>query len=265
MSEEVEQVELEEIDLGSRKMPGFVKKGLVAVQGGQYYLRAAYRILWMREERGDSWTIQTQVFYFDPEKQFVIFKATILDETGRVIATAHHEEKAGKLPFIRKAETGAVARVLGMCGYGTQFGDMDEDADGTIENTADGAHGSNPKGAQAATPAVNTGTKNCPSCGAPAGKPHASKCDVVHKDASQSRQDDHTASKDEPMATPSQTERLAQIYFDLGITVDWDSEKGMSAKEYRERAHAVAPEYEAYKIRKRNETPAQRAERNELK
>lgn len=115
-------------DQGSRVMPDFVKKGLIVVNGGESYLKAAYRVLWLREEHPD-WSIVTSVVYADYEKGFVVMQATVMDASGRVLATAHSEESRGKLPYVKKAEMGAIARALGLCGYGTQFGEMDEDRD----------------------------------------------------------------------------------------------------------------------------------------
>lgn len=136
-------------DQGSRPMPEFVKRGLINVQGGQQYLKAAYRVLWMRDEHPD-WSIVTSVIYADYDKGFCVMQATVLDGNGRVMATAHSEEPRGKLPYLKKAETGAIARALGLCGYGTIFGDMDEDSD---ENSM----ADSPRAAPArATPIVKT-------------------------------------------------------------------------------------------------------------
>jgi hypothetical protein len=117
----------DELDLGARPMPPFVRRGLIRVQGGMVYLKAAHRVLWMRDEHAD-WSITTEIVHADWTSQFVVMKATVYDGEGKTVATAHYEKKGGNTPFLRTAETGAISRALGLCGYGTQFGDFDEDA-----------------------------------------------------------------------------------------------------------------------------------------
>jgi hypothetical protein len=93
---------------------------------GKDYLQAAYRLVWLREEHPD-WGIETELL--SQSDQSAVAKATIKDATGRIIATAHKEESAKDFPMghREKAETGAIARALGLCGYGTQYEpDFDE-------------------------------------------------------------------------------------------------------------------------------------------
>lgn len=169
----------ETIDQGCRKMPDFVKQGLISVQGGQLYLKASHRILWMRSEHPD-WSILTSVVYADYERGFAVVQATILDGSGRALATAHSEESRGKLPYLKKAETGAIARALAFCGYGTQFGEMgSEDEDS--EALADAPRPTTSRRQASTTSArgagsINTGPGTCAICRAPSGKPHGSGC-----------------------------------------------------------------------------------------
>jgi len=166
----------EEIGAAFREMPEFVKKGLIRVSGGQMFLKAPYRVLWMRSEHKD-WSIVTSIEFADYEKGFAVVRAVIMDGEGRILATAHSEESRGKLPFLRKAETGAISRALALCGYGTQFGALDDDeradspAGESIGGAGRGAHGGN-----GAVGAQWNGPGACPSCRAPAGKKHASGC-----------------------------------------------------------------------------------------
>ena len=162
-------------DLSSRAMPEFVKRGLVPVSGGGMYLKAAFRVMWMRHEHPD-WCINTSIEYADWEREFVVVRASVVDETGRVLATAHAEEKKSKLPFVRKAETSAIARALGLCGYGTEFGEFDEEdlADSPRPRTASGQFAPTANGA----PALNDSGAQCPSCHAPNGAKHTPKCNV---------------------------------------------------------------------------------------
>jgi len=89
------------------------------------YLPVAPRIAWFRKEHPDWGIITSVVRVADRE---VIMKATIKDESGRVIATARKKEtESGFSDYIEKAETGAVGRALAMCGYGTlQAPEFDE-------------------------------------------------------------------------------------------------------------------------------------------
>jgi hypothetical protein len=86
---------------------------------GKDYLQVAQRLVWFREDHPD-WTITTEAIALDDKH--AIFKATILDQTGRTIATAHkREDQAHFGDCMEKAETGSIGRCLAYCGYGTQF------------------------------------------------------------------------------------------------------------------------------------------------
>lgn len=78
-------------------------------------------MVWFRSEH-PNWSIDTKPLEVNTEKRYVIFKATIKDENGRLISTGHKvETKDGFNDYLEKAETGAVGRALALCGYGTQF------------------------------------------------------------------------------------------------------------------------------------------------
>jgi hypothetical protein len=154
-------------ELGSRPMPDFVKRGLVRVKNGGLYLKAPYRVLWMREEHPD-WSIVTTIEYADYEKGFAVVRAVIMDGSGRVLATAHSEESRGALPYVKKAEMGAIARALGLCGYGTQFGELDD------EEFAD-----SPQAAETGSSQAAAGNGKCPECKCSNGNPgpwHGPNC-----------------------------------------------------------------------------------------
>lgn len=66
-------------------------------------------------------SIQTDIVSM--ENGVVVFKATILDESGKVLGTGTAYEKEGstfinKTSYIENCETSAVGRALGMCGIG---------------------------------------------------------------------------------------------------------------------------------------------------
>lgn len=89
---------------------------------GKPYLQVAHRILWFREDHPD-WVIECtfEFRYNDVTKNlsYILAKATICDETGKVRSTSHRIET--KVDDLEKAETGAIGRALGFLGYGTQF------------------------------------------------------------------------------------------------------------------------------------------------
>ncbi|MGE3681606.1 MAG: hypothetical protein AB7G93_07740 [Bdellovibrionales bacterium] len=86
---------------------------------GKQYLEVKYRLVWFREDHPD-WSIETDLISVTDSSASA--KATIRDESGRVIATSHKFESIQGFPdFIEKAETGAIGRALALIGYGTQF------------------------------------------------------------------------------------------------------------------------------------------------
>lgn len=86
---------------------------------GKDYMGVQQRIVWFKEER-PTWSIETEFKVVTQE--LAIAKATIRDDTGRIMATAHKQETAkGFADFIEKSETGAIGRALLLCGFGTAF------------------------------------------------------------------------------------------------------------------------------------------------
>lgn len=109
----------------SFKTPGKGTELPIMQLKGKDYLMVAYRLVWFREEK-PNWSIETQILESTPD--FTLAKATVKDETGKIIATAHKTEtKQGFADHLEKAETGSIGRALSLCGYGTQFApDLDE-------------------------------------------------------------------------------------------------------------------------------------------
>lgn len=101
---------------------------------GKSYLEVKYRLVWFREENPD-WGITTEIVKLDMEAKYAIVKATITDQHGRIIAQGTKmEDIKGFGDWLEKAETGAIGRALGICGYGTQFApEFDEIVPG-VEN-----------------------------------------------------------------------------------------------------------------------------------
>ena len=93
---------------------------------GREYLPVAPRIVAFREAC-PGWSIMTEPLDIG---QSLYCKAIILDDGGRVIATAHKVVTSFAGGAFEKAETGAIGRALSLCGYGTLAAqDMDEGED----------------------------------------------------------------------------------------------------------------------------------------
>jgi hypothetical protein len=92
---------------------------------GKDYLQVMWRLVWFREEK-PLWTINTILIKL--ENDHAVFKAEILNEEGRQIASGYGSEGIKDFrDFIEKAETKAIGRALAMLGYGTQFApELDE-------------------------------------------------------------------------------------------------------------------------------------------
>src|SRR5256714_6502542 len=75
------------------------------MQGGKFYLPAASRIVWFRDEYPD-WTIETELVEGGQEAGFATVKATVKNDEGRVIATGHKTETKQDFPagWVEKAE-----------------------------------------------------------------------------------------------------------------------------------------------------------------
>ena len=102
---------------------------------GKEYLEVKYRLVWFREEK-PNWSIETEIAYQDGDSATV--KATIKDEQGRIMSTAHkHEDRQGFADFREKAETGAIGRALAHIGYGTQFAPELDEGERIVDAPAD--------------------------------------------------------------------------------------------------------------------------------
>lgn len=199
-----------------RRMPSYLRRFLLRVQGGRLYLPAAQRLVWFRDECPE-WGIETVLIEGGQEAGFATVRATVHNQDGRLIASGLKTETRQDFPagWVEKAETGAIARALAVAGFGTQFSpELDE---GDVADSPQwsgvgprpgpdvvparpapapraGAPAPAPDAAaQPASPpatveapppstprrapvAVWEGPGLCPQCHAPEGKKHARKC-----------------------------------------------------------------------------------------
>ena len=105
---------------------------------GKPYLQVAHRLVWFREEHSD-WSIETD--YTETEK-LVCFKATIKDQTGRILATARKFTAVPAGQNKREStESSSIGRCLALVGYGTQFcsEDLAEDPESISDSPAERA------------------------------------------------------------------------------------------------------------------------------
>lgn len=97
--------------------------GVISIHGREYQT-VAYRVQNFREAN-PLWALVTDIVSRDAE--CVVMRATISDETGRLLATGHAEEyrtasQINRTSALENAETSAIGRALAALGYGgTEF------------------------------------------------------------------------------------------------------------------------------------------------
>ena len=97
---------------------------------GKEYSTVAYRVGKFREIHEFNLAIVTEIVSRDEE--CVVMKATISNESGRVLATGHSEEyrhtsQINRTSALENAETSAIGRALAALGLGgTEFASADE-------------------------------------------------------------------------------------------------------------------------------------------
>jgi hypothetical protein len=195
----IESRETPELDSSKRRMPDNLRKYLLKVQGGKFYLPAAYRIVWFRDECPD-WGVETILLEGGTEAGFATVQAKIYNGEGRLIASGIKTETRQDFPagWVEKAETGSIARALAVAGFGTQFTpELDDDGSrpadspqpfgGVMRSSFEGSRsmGNGPRQAREERPAPQTavpvsevweGPGQCPKCHAPEGKRHGRQC-----------------------------------------------------------------------------------------
>lgn len=96
---------------------------------GKDYLQVQGRLVAYRNAYPHG-TITTELIKH--ESEFAMFKATVTDNEGRVVATGYGSETLKGFPkgFIEKAETIAVGRALLMAGVGIQYAEVGMEENG---------------------------------------------------------------------------------------------------------------------------------------
>lgn len=141
-----------------------VKRYLIKIKGGQYYLPVAARLIWFRKEHPD-WSVETHLIQIDLEKRVAVFQAIIRDSEGQLIATGTKMETGSDFnDFLEKAETGAIGRALAVCGYGTQF--APEISEGDVVGEGRVAYVDSPQPMRGEGAAVPAESIVCADCGA---------------------------------------------------------------------------------------------------
>jgi len=109
--------------------------GVVDVRGRQYKT-VALRVSEFRDQH-PSWSLITEIL--DRTDEWVVMRAQVLDESGRVLATGHAEEnrkasQINKTSALENCETSAIGRALAALGYGgTEFASADELANAIVQ------------------------------------------------------------------------------------------------------------------------------------
>lgn len=102
--------------------------GIVSIHGRDYQT-VAFRVGKFREKY-PGYSLTTEIVHRDSE--LVVMKATIADETSRILATGHSEEvrkatQINRTSALENAETSAIGRALAALGLGgTEFASADE-------------------------------------------------------------------------------------------------------------------------------------------
>jgi len=102
--------------------------GIVELHGKQYKT-VALRVTEFRAEH-PLWSLTAEVI--DRDSDWVVMRAQVADETGRIIATGHAEEnrkssQINRTSALENCETSAIGRALAALGYGgSEFASADE-------------------------------------------------------------------------------------------------------------------------------------------
>jgi hypothetical protein len=103
------------------EMEQYLRSQIIRMRGGSEYLPVQARVHWFRT-LNPLGRIETEMIYFEPNAQIAVFRASVYNSDGKLLATATKKESAKDFAdYLEKAETGAIGRALALAGYGTQF------------------------------------------------------------------------------------------------------------------------------------------------
>ncbi len=103
---------------------------------GSDYLEVKWRLLWLRTEHPDA-VIQTELARLELNPPMAVFRAQVSIPGGGSATGWGQEERADFGDFLEKAETKALGRALAALGFGTQFTEEFDFADGDPNRVVD--------------------------------------------------------------------------------------------------------------------------------
>jgi hypothetical protein len=121
---------------------------------GKEYLEVKWRLLWLRTEHPDA-VIETEMVSHILNPPMAIFRAKVSLQGGGSATGWGQEEAADFGDYLEKAETKALGRALAALGFGTQFTEDFEFADGDEQRLVD-----SPVDRAAVRPARTNGAHN---------------------------------------------------------------------------------------------------------
>jgi hypothetical protein len=103
---------------------------------GKDYLEVKWRLLWLRTEHPDA-VIETELARLEMEPPMAVFRARVSIPDGGSATGWGQEELKDFGDFLEKAETKALGRALAALGYGTQFTEDFDFAEGDPNRVVD--------------------------------------------------------------------------------------------------------------------------------
>jgi hypothetical protein len=115
---------------------GFDASKYLSKLQGKDYLEVKWRLLWLRTEHPEA-RIETEMMAHELAEGFALFKANVSIPDGGSATGWGSETARDFRDFIEKAETKALGRALAALGYGTQFCEDFDFAEGENRQVVD--------------------------------------------------------------------------------------------------------------------------------
>ncbi len=103
---------------------------------GSDYLEVKWRLLWLRTEHPEA-VIETELMRLELNPPMAVFRARVSIPGGGSATGWGQEERADFGDYLEKAETKALGRALAALGYGTQFTEDFDFAEGDPNRVVD--------------------------------------------------------------------------------------------------------------------------------